>query len=68
MRECREAIRKDIASGGVREFDPQVLILALVGMCSTIANWYDPDGEMSRQEIKDTYMSLASRGFLPPSE
>lgn len=68
MHECQKAIQKDIADRQVRDFDPQILILALVGMCSTIANWYEPEGAMSRQEIKDTYMSLASRGFLPLSE
>lgn len=68
MRECQEAVQRDIDAGGVRDFDPQVLILALVGMCSTIANWYDPEGTMSREEIKQTYMSLASRGFLPLPE
>lgn len=68
MQECQQEIRADISAGGVRDFDPQVLILALVGMCSTIANWYDPEGVMSREEIKETYMSLASRGFLPLPE
>lgn len=65
MRECHKAIQKDIQAGKVRDFDPQVLILALVGMCSTIANWYDPDGAMSREEIKATYVDLALHGFLP---
>lgn len=65
MRECHEAIQQDISEGKVRDFDPQVLILALVGMCSTIANWYDPDGAMSKEDIKETYLNLACRGFLP---
>lgn len=68
MRECQQAVEADISAGGVRDFDPQVLILALVGMCSTIANWYEPEGSMSREEIKETYMGLASRGFLPLPE
>lgn len=67
MRECQEAVQRDVSAGRVRDFDPQVLILALVGMCSTIANWYDPDGAMSQEEIKATYMELACRGFLPLS-
>lgn len=68
MRECQKEIEADISAGGVRDFDPHVLILALVGMCSTIANWYDPEGKMSREEIKETYMGLATRGFLPPPD
>ena len=68
MQECQRAIQADIDAGKVRGFDPQVLILALVGMCSTIANWYEPKGRMCREEIKATYMSLAARGFLPPEK
>lgn len=68
MRQCQEAIQSEISTGKVRNFDSRMLTLALVGMCSTIANWYDSEGTMSREEIKETYMSLASRGFLPPSE
>lgn len=64
MQECQRAIEADISAGGVRDFDPQVLILALVGMCSTLANWYEPEGRMSREDIKSCYLSLASRGFL----
>lgn len=65
MRECQEAIQAEISRGDVRGFDSQVLTLALVGMASTIANWYDPEGRLSREEIKETYLSLASHGFLP---
>lgn len=64
-RQCREAIEAEIAAGNLRDFDPEALTLALVGLCSTIANWYEPDGRLSREEIKDTYLGLVTRGFLP---
>ena len=64
-RQCREAIEAEIAAGNVRDFDPEVLTLALVGLCSTIANWYEPEGRLSREEIKETYLGLVTRGFLP---
>jgi AcrR family transcriptional regulator len=68
MRECLEAIQAEMATGNVRKFDPQVLTLALVGLCSTIANWYEPEGRLSREEIKEIYLKFASRGFLPLPE
>ena len=68
MRECLEALEAEITAGNVREFDPQVLTLALVGMCSSIANWYEPEGRLSREEIKEIYLGLTTRGLLPSPE
>ena len=65
MRECLEAIEAEIAAGNVRDFDPQVLTLALVGLCSTLANWYKPEERLSREGNKKIYLGLASRSFLP---
>jgi AcrR family transcriptional regulator len=64
MQQCREVIEAEIAAGNVRDFDPQVLTLAIVGLCSTIAKWYEPEGRLSRKEVKEIYLGLASRGFL----
>ena len=64
MQQCREVIEAEIAAGNVRDFDPQVLTLAIVGLCSTIAKWYEPEGRLSHEEIKEIYLGLASRGFL----
>ncbi len=68
MRQCRELNEEEIAAGNARDFDPQVLALALVGLCSTIANWYEPEGRLSREEVKEIYLGLATRGFLPLPE
>lgn len=69
MRQCQEVVEADIVAGNACGFDPQVLTLALVGLCSQIANWYEPDGRLGHEEIKEIYLRLASRGFLlPPGE
>lgn len=68
MRQCWEAIQAEMETGNVRGFDPQVLTLAIVGLCSTIANWYEPEGRLSREEVKEIYLGFASRGFLPLPE
>jgi TetR/AcrR family transcriptional regulator, cholesterol catabolism regulator len=68
MRQCREAIEAEMTAGNVRAFDPQVLTLALVNLCSSIANWYEPEGRLNREEIKEIYLELVARGLLPLSE
>lgn len=67
-RRCREVIEAEIAAGNVRDFDPEALTLAIVGICSTIANWYEPGGRLSREEVKEIYLGLVTRGFLPLPE
>ena len=68
MQKCREVVEEEIAAGKMRDFDPGVLTLAIVGLCSTIANWYEPDGRLSREEIKGLYLDLVARGCLPLTE
>ncbi len=52
----------------MRDFDPEALTLAIVGLCSTIANWYDPGGRLSREKVKEIYLGLITRGVLPLPE
>jgi AcrR family transcriptional regulator len=68
MHKCREVVEEEIAAGKMRDFDPGVLTLAIVGLCSTIANWYEPEGRLSREEIKGMYLDLVARGCLPLPE
>jgi hypothetical protein len=61
-------LEKEIAAGNVRDSDPEVLTLAIVGLCSTIANWYEPAGRLSPEEVKKVYLGLVTRGLLPLPE
>jgi AcrR family transcriptional regulator len=65
---CREAIEAEIAAGNVRDFDPEALTLAIVGLCSTISTWYEPGGRLSREEVKEIDLELVTRGLLPLPE
>jgi hypothetical protein len=49
----------------VRDSNPEVLTLAIVGLCSTIASWYEPAGRLSPEEVKKVYLGLVTRGLLP---
>ena len=66
--QCRETLEEEIAAGNVRGSDPEVLTLAIVGLCSTIASWYEPAGRLSPEEIKKVYLGLITHGILPISE
>lgn len=68
MQRCREAVEEEIAAGNVRQLDPQMLTLALAGLCTTIAKWYEPGGRLGPEEIKEIFLGLATRGFLPLPE
>ena len=65
---CREATEAEIAAGSVRDFDPEALTLAIVLQSPTIATWYEPGGGLSREEVKEIYLELVTRGLLPLPE
>jgi len=66
--QCREMLEREIAAGNIRASDPEVLTLAIVGLCSTIASWYEPAGKLRPKEVKRVYLGLITRGLLPLSE
>jgi AcrR family transcriptional regulator len=66
--QCRETLEEEIAAGNVRDSDPEVMTLAIVGLCSTIASWYEPAGRLSPEEVKKVYLGLITNGLLPISE
>lgn len=66
--QCREMLEREIAAGNIRASDPEVLTLAIVGLCSTIASWYEPAGKLRPEEVKRVYLDLITRGLLPLPE
>src|SRR3712207_8999659 len=49
-------------------FPYTTLFRSIVGLCSTIASWYEPAGRLSREEVKKVYLGLDTSGLLPHSE
>jgi AcrR family transcriptional regulator len=63
----RSVIEKGRASGSFHVPDPSVARLALLQMCSGVANWYSPDGGRGLAEIAEIHarMCLATLGAEP---
>jgi AcrR family transcriptional regulator len=55
----RAALADGVASGAFRVGDGKLTSLALLEMCTGVARWYRPDGEMSVREISVRYADMA---------
>jgi len=59
----REAQRKDLLRGG---FDPSVARMLTLGALTWVAEWYDPKGPLTPDEIADELMSILAVGIVRP--
>lgn len=57
-------VEEEIAAGAVRDLDPQMLTFAILGLCSSIVQWYEPGGRFGPEEIKALFVGLASHGYV----
>jgi AcrR family transcriptional regulator len=66
-RRFQELVEEGMAAGVVRDdLDPQVLTLAILGLCNSVARWYRPSGRLPAAEIRELMMAFASGGWRPP--
>lgn len=59
----REAQREDLLRGG---FDPSVVRMLTMGALTWVAEWYDPKGPLTPDEIADELMGVLTNGILKP--
>lgn len=59
----REAQREDLLRGG---FDPSVVRMLVMGALTWVAEWYDPKGPLSPDEIADELMGVLTNGIVKP--
>ena len=57
----REAQRKGLLRGG---FDPSVVRMLIMGALTWVAEWYDPKGPLSPDEIADELMGILTKGIV----
>jgi AcrR family transcriptional regulator len=57
----REAQRKGLLRGGV---DPSVVRMLAMGALTWVAEWYDPKGPLSPDEIADELMRMLTKGIV----
>jgi hypothetical protein len=56
-----DLLREGIESGDFVSTHPRETCRAVLGMIQAIAAWYNPDGELSPDEIAARYVSIALR-------
>jgi AcrR family transcriptional regulator len=44
-------------------FDPKILSFALLGLCNSVAQWYDPDGPLSPGAVEELFARFALGGM-----
>lgn len=65
LRIFRKIIEDGVASGEFRCVDPKMAVLAILGMCNWLVQWYNPEGEVSAQEMAELYADFALRLVRP---
>jgi len=58
-------VERGIAAGVVRDdLDPQMLTLAIIGLCNSVSRWYRADGRLSATEVRDLFGAFAAGGWV----
>jgi AcrR family transcriptional regulator len=58
----RQLLEQGIREGRFREMDVPMVVRALSGMCNWLADWYQPDGQYSADEIAEVFYDLILKG------
>jgi len=69
-RDRYQHIVEEILAAGKQELgwrlaEPKLYTRALLKMCSGVATWFKPEGELSIAQISDAYADLLCHGLLP---
>ncbi len=65
-RMLRELLAQGIAAGAFRPVDVALTVRAMIWACSSVVQWYRPDGPLSLSTIADYYIRLWTTGLLAP--
>ncbi len=60
----RNILEEGVASGEFVRQDPSLTVKAVLGMCNSVARWYQADGGHTPEEIAAQFADLAVRGVL----
>ncbi len=58
----RQALDRGVAAGALRPAPP-LLVKGILGMLNYTYLWFEPDGELSPEELADEYVDLLLRGI-----
>jgi len=62
----RRTIAEGIASGDLRPVDVRLAGIGILSVCNWFTQWYQPDGELSVDEIADAFVELFLGGMTLP--
>ncbi len=52
-----------ISARVVRNEDSRLLAFAVLGLCRSVVQWYQPDARLSKDEVRDTFVRFAVQGY-----
>ena len=58
----RRMLVEGIASGDFAEQDPNLSVMAIMGMCNSVVRWYRPGGDHTPEEIAREFADFVVRG------
>jgi TetR/AcrR family transcriptional regulator len=61
----RELIEEGSRDGSFTALDPKLASLFVLSVMNWILVWYHPDGDRSREEIVETFISMLENGLIP---
>jgi AcrR family transcriptional regulator len=61
----RRAIAEGIATGDLRPIDVRLAGIGILSICNWFTQWYQPDGQLSVDEIADAFVGLLLGGLAP---
>lgn len=60
----QELFDEGISAGVVKEVDSRTLTFAVLGLCRSLVQWYQPGERLSQDELKDTFVRFAVEGYV----
>lgn len=62
-RRLRDFIQEGIDDGSIAACDAKIAAFAIAGALNWICHWYEPEGELSREEIASQFAHTLTRGL-----
>lgn len=59
----QELFDEGISAGVVRKADSRLLTFAVLGLCRSVVQWHRPEGRLSRDEVRETFVRFAVEGY-----
>jgi AcrR family transcriptional regulator len=62
----RNLVSEGIADGSIAPCDPKLAVFWFMGSISGIPRWFDPEGELSGEQIADAFVAFIKNGLAAP--